>query len=317
MNPPNSSKIAVLIPCYNEQQTIAKVIQDFRRELPDADIYVFDNNSTDGSLELARTNHAIVIKEKRQGKGFVVSSMVKSITADYYVMVDADDTYPAERVHDLLAPVMDEEADMVVGQRLSDFSQKAFRPLHYSGNRLVCNWINLIFSSHLKDPMSGYRAFTRSVALELPIVATGFDVETEMTLQLLYRHFIIKEIEIAYRERPSGSFSKLNTIKDGAMVLYKIFSMLQSYKPLTFFGGMGLVFVAAGLILGGVAIRDLTYLQHVTNVPAAIFAVGLVIVGVLSATIGVILHDLNFRLLELSSIESRMFHAIDRISREK
>jgi len=146
MNNLLSTKIAVLIPCYNECQTIVKVIRDFQRELPEAEIYVFDNNSTDGSNELAMSTGAIVVKEKRQGKGFVISSMLRRVVADLYVMVDADDTYPSERVHDLIAPVINEEADMVVGQRLTDYSQKAFRPLHYSGNRLVCGLINSIFS---------------------------------------------------------------------------------------------------------------------------------------------------------------------------
>lgn len=310
-------KIAVLIPCYNEHSTIVKVIQDFQRELPGADIFVFDNNSTDGSLELARNTAATVIREKHQGKGFVISSMIKTVIADYYVMVDADDTYPAERVHDLLQPLFNEEADMVVGQRLSDFGEKAFRPLHYSGNKLVCSMINLVFSSHLKDPMSGYRSFTRDVARELPIVATGFDVETEMTLQLLYRHFAIREIEIAYRERPSGSYSKLNTFKDGWMVLWKIFSIIQSYKPLTFFGGMGMVLFIIGLIMGGLVIRDFTLYGRVVSIINPILAVGFATVGVISTTIGIMLHDLNFRLLEISSIESRMFHHIDQLYRRQ
>lgn len=315
MNSLNSDKIAVMIPCYNEHSTIIKVIQDFQRELPEADIFVFDNNSTDGSLELARNTGATVVREKRQGKGYVISSMIKSVMADYYVMVDAVDTYPAEKVHELLLPLVNEAADMVVGQRLSDFAEKAFRPMHVSGNKLVCSMINLVFSSHLKDPMSGFRAFTREVALELPILATGFDVETEMTLQLLYRHFTIKEIQIAYRERPSGSYSKLNTFKDGWMVLWKIFSIIQSYKPLTFFGGIGLVLFIIGLVMGGLVIRDFSLYGRVVSFINPILAVGLATVGVISTTIGIMLHDLNFRLLELSSVESRMMHLIDQIYR--
>lgn len=310
-------KIAVLIPCYNECTTIVKVIQDFQRELPEAEIFVFDNNSTDGSLELAKSTGATVVREKRQGKGHVVSSMIKLVVADYYVMVDADDTYPAERVHDLLHPLFNEEVDMVVGQRLSDYGEKAFRPLHYSGNKLVCNSINFIFSAHLKDPMSGYRTFTRAVALELPIVATGFDVETEMTLQLLYRHFTIKEIEIAYRERPSGSYSKLNTFKDGWIVIWKIFSIVQSYKPLTFFGGIGLMFLIVAAVLGGLVIRDFSLYGQVVSRTNPVLAVGFGTAGVISSTIGIVLHDLNFRLLELSSVESRMIHLVDKIHRQK
>lgn len=317
MNNSNLPKIVILIPCFNEHLTIVKVINDFKEQLPEAEIFVFDNNSTDGSLELAKAAGATVIKEKRQGKGFVVSTMLHEVIADYYVMVDADDTYPAEKVHDLLAPVINIEADMVVGQRLTEFAEGAFRHLHYGGNKLVCSMINLIFSSKLKDPMSGYRAFNRSVAINLPIVATGFDVETEMTLQLLYRHFKIREIEVAYRERPKGSFSKLDTWRDGIRVLYKIFSMVQSYKPLTFFGGIGLILLIIGLIIGGFASSSFTVDQLLPNLTQAILSVGFILVGVLSTMIGLILHNMNFRLLEISSIESRLFHLMDRMRKEK
>ncbi len=212
-------KIAVVIPCFNEVTTIAKGIRDFKFELPDAKIIVFDNNSTDGSGATARKAGAEVIHEKRQGKGFVVSAILQKVRADLYVMVDGDDTYPAESVHSLIALVRDGLADMAVGQRLSDFTNTAFRPMHYRGNQVICSFINIIFSSSLKDPMSGYRVFNRSVALEIPIVAAGFDVETEMTLQMLYRHFKIVEVEIPYRARPAGSTSKLHTFRDGARVL--------------------------------------------------------------------------------------------------
>jgi len=306
-----------LLPCFNESKTIVKVIQDFKNELPGADIFVFDNNSTDGSFELAKNCGAIVIKEKRQGKGFVVNSMFSKVNADIYVMVDADDTYPAEKVHDLIALVLNEEADMMVGQRLTNYSQKAFRPLHYSGNRLVCSLINGIFGSELKDPMSGYRVFNRAVALELPIVATGFDVETEMTLQLLYRHFKISELEILYRDRPQGSYSKLNTFKDGFKVLYKIFSILQAYKPLTFFGGIGLLFWVLALIIGAFVIREYILYQYIYSVPKAIVAAGLGSIGVVSASVGIILHTINFRLLEIFSILTKNAHLINERSHRK
>ncbi|MFA5835582.1 MAG: glycosyltransferase family 2 protein [Bellilinea sp.] len=310
----SSINIAVLIPCYNEQKTIVKVIQDFRNELPNATIYVFDNNSSDGSFELAVNSNAIVVKEKRQGKGFVLSAMLNKVVADIYVLVDGDDTYPAEKVHDLLAPVLKEETDMLVGQRLSNYSQHAFRPLHYSGNKLVCTLINAIFSSKLKDPMSGYRVFNRAVAIELPIVATGFDVETEMTLQLLYRHFKISEIEIPYRERPLGSFSKLNTIKDGFKVLYKILSIMQSYKPLTFFGGIGLMFFICSILVGAFVIREYLLFKYIYSVPKAILASGLMILGIVSVNIGIILHTINFRLLELSSNAAKLFFRFENSS---
>lgn len=310
-------KIAVLLPCFNESKTIVKVIQDFKKQLPNADIYVFDNNSTDGSFELAKNGGAIVLKEKRQGKGFVVNSMFSKVNADIYVMVDADDTYPAEKVHELISPVLNEETDMTVGQRLTSYSDNAFRPFHHTGNRLVCSLINAIFGSNLKDPMSGYRVFNRSVAIELPIVAGGFDVETEMTLQLLYRHFKISEIEVAYRERPQGSFSKLNTFKDGFKVLYKIFSILQAYKPLTFFGGIGLLFWVLGIAIGAFVVREYILFQYIYSVPKAIAAAGLGSIGVVFASIGIILHIINFRLLEIFSILTKNAHLINERSYRK
>lgn len=307
----STCELAVLIPCYNEEPTIVKVIKDFQRELPEAKIYVFDNNSTDRSYELAISAGATVIKEKHQGKGFVIHSMLMKIVADIYILVDGDDTYPAEKVHDLILPVIKDEADMVVGQRLSSYSKNAFRPLHHSGNKLVCSLINAIFSTHLKDPMSGYRVFNRNTALELPIVATGFDVETEMTLQLLYRHFKIIELEIPYRERPQGSFSKLNTFSDGLKVLYKIFSILQSYKPLSFFGGIGLILILGSMVFIPSIISDYITYGQISKALEAILATGLIILGVISSTIGIILHILNFRLLELSSNSAKMHYLLD------
>jgi glycosyltransferase involved in cell wall biosynthesis len=306
----------VVIPCFNEGTTIARVVGDFQRELPGAKIIVFDNNSTDGSGEAARAAGAEVIPEKRQGKGFVFSAILQKVKADLYVLVDGDDTYPAESVQALLAPVRDGKADMAVGQRLSDFTDNAFRPMHYRGNQVICSLINAIFSSNLKDPMSGYRVFNRSVALEIPIVAAGFDVETEMTLQMLYRHFKIVEIEVPYRERPKGSTSKLRTYRDGTRVLYKIFTLVQSYKPLTFYGGIGLFLVACGLIAGIFVIQDYILYQYIYRVPLAILATGLVMIGVLSGFAGIILTRINFRLLEISSIQAKTLHLLDEQDRE-
>lgn len=304
-------KIAVMIPCFNEKNTIKKVVKDFQKELPEADIYVFDNNSTDSSDKIAEDAGAIILIEKRQGKGFVISSMLDKIIADIYIMVDGDDTYPAEKVHELIHPVISGEADMVVGQRLSNYSQNAFRPLHISGNKLVCWLINLVFTSKLKDPMSGYRAFNRAVAMDLPVVATGFDAETEMTLQLLYRHYKIQEVEIQYRDRPKGSYSKLRTFSDGTKVLYKIFSIVQSYKPLTFYGGIGIILALIGIFIGSYVIKEYVLYQYIYSVPKAILATGLIMVAVISAAIGIILHSLNFRLLEISSNSYKMHKIID------
>ena len=294
----SAGNIAVLIPCYNEQTTIQKVIRDFRAALPEAAIYVFDNNSTDDSRALAQAAGAIVIREKRQGKGFVVAAMLRKVKADYYVMVDADDTYPAEYSRALLQPLFDEQADMVVGQRLSDHEEHAFRFLHLFGNKAICSLINSIFHSDLRDPLSGYRAFTREVALQLPVVASGFDVETELTLQMLYRQFVIREVSVPYRARPTDSPSKLSTFKDGFRVLMKIFLILRSYKPLTFFGGLGIIceIVAFAIILFLLPLRP----EQTNDVPILLFTLSssLFMIGILLAVMGVFLNSLNFRLLE-------------------
>ncbi|GAP07635.1 MAG TPA: glycosyl transferase [Anaerolinea thermolimosa] len=297
--------IAVLIPCYNEAATIQKVISDFQRELPEAEIYVFDNNSTDGSGMLARQAGARVIREKRQGKGFVVASMFRRVEADYYVMVDGDDTYPAEQVHELLAPLLADEADMVVGQRLAVYEKEAFRPLHVFGNHLVCWLVNMIFNAQLQDPMSGYRAFTQEVACSLPITARGFDIETEMTLQLLHLNFVIHEVPVMYRARPEGSRSKLNTYRDGALVLLKILGILRSYKPLTFFGGLGLLCGMASVLVGVFPVVEYLRFQYVYSVPKAILAVGLMMLGINLASLGVLLNTVNFRLMEIMNLLTR------------
>jgi glycosyltransferase involved in cell wall biosynthesis len=294
----SAGSVAVLIPCYNEQATIEKVIRDFQTALPEASIYVFDNNSTDDSHALAQAAGAIVMREKRQGKGFVVAAMLRKVKADYYVMVDADDTYPAEYCRALLQPLYDDQADMVVGQRLSDHEEHAFRFLHLFGNKAICSLINSIFHSDLRDPLSGYRAFTREVALQLPVVSSGFDVETELTLQMLYRQFVIREVTVPYRARPADSPSKLSTFKDGFHVLMKIFLILRSYKPLTFFGGLGIIceLIALAIILFLIPLRQ----EPNGNIPILLFTLSssLFMIGILLAVMGVFLNSLNFRLLE-------------------
>jgi glycosyltransferase involved in cell wall biosynthesis len=298
----HTPSIAILIPCFNEALSIEKVVRDFRSALPDAAIYVFDNNSTDDTARLAARAGATVVREKRQGKGYVVASMLNRVSADYFVMVDGDDTYPAERVMDLLSPLFDGEADMVVGQRLSLFEDQAFRPLHLWGNRLVRRLINLIFSARLTDIMSGYRAFTREVADNLPVVASGFEVETEMTLQLLYRRFIIREVPVPYRPRPVGSLSKLRTIPDGIRVLMTILGIFKAYKPMTFFGSLAILVFVTGSLLGSVVVYEYVSYRYVYSVPKAILAAACIVISLLLASVGVILHTLNFRILEMTHV---------------
>jgi len=300
-------KIAVLIPCYNEAATIGKVVDDFRAALPEAEIIVFDNRSTDATARIAREHGATVFREPRQGKGYVVESMFDRIDADFYLMVDGDDTYPAEYAERLLRPVMDGEADMVVGARLADHAAGSFRPLHVLGNRLVCRLANWVGRGSLTDIMSGYRAFNRHLVRCIPVVSAGFEIETEMTLQAMYYHLKILEVSVPYRPRPADSVSKLRTFHDGARVLWKLFSLFRAFKPLTFFGAVGLMLLLAGLLAGIPPIHDyLTEPDHyVHHVPLAVLAVGLVLLGTGFVFLGVLLHAVNWRFKELHNVLTR------------
>ncbi len=296
------AKLAVVIPCYNEEPTIGKVVDDFRRVLPEAQLYVFDNLSTDRTAEVAAEHGAIVRRVKVRGKGQVVARIMESVSAEVLIMVDGDDTYPAEAAPALLAPILAEQADMVVGARLGSYARKAFRPLHVAGNRLVRGLINLIFSARLTDIMSGYRAFTGQLARDVPVTAVGFEVETDLTLQSLYHGFVIREVPIDYRPRPPGSSSKLRTFRDGMRVLWTVFNIARSVKPLTFFGSLAILLLAAGLLtaLPGLA----RYLAHGQAESLALLLVGtaLVILSFLSLGMGVILHALNVRLKEITGL---------------
>jgi glycosyltransferase involved in cell wall biosynthesis len=300
-------EIAILIPCYNEEITIGKVIRDFRAQLPDAAIYVFDNCCTDRTAEVARELGAQVIFEPRQGKGYVVELMFDTIDADLYVLVDGDDTYPAERVRDLLGPVQAGKADMTVGARLTEYSDRSFRPLHVFGNQLVRGLINKIFRADLTDIMSGYRAFNRRVAQCIPVVSSGFEVETELTVQMLYYRLKIVEIPVPYRGRPEGSVSKLRTLPDGMRVIWKIFSLFRNFKPLTFFGSLGIFALLLGVLAGIPPIMG--YIQsgytEVRRFPLAILATGLVLLSSLMVFLGVILHAVNWRFKELHNVMVR------------
>jgi glycosyltransferase involved in cell wall biosynthesis len=301
------NRVAILIPCYNEETTIGKVIDDFQRELPSAAIYVFDNCSTDATIKIAQEHGAIVLKECRQGKGFVVESMFDRIDADFYVLVDGDDTYPAEYIHKLLEPVTLGAADMVVGGRLLKYTERSFRPLHVFGNKLVCILVNWIGRAQLADIMSGYRVFNRQVVRRIPVVSSGFEVETELTLQMLYYKLKIIEINVPYRERPAGSESKLRTFQDGFRVLWKIFTLLRSFKPLTFFGAIGLLLFCLGMLAGALPIHDyFTDPNHyVRHVPLAILAAGLMVLSSGCVFLGILLHALNWRFRELHNVLTR------------
>jgi len=307
MKTSQESKITVVIPCYNEEVTIGKVIDDFRRKLASAVIYVFDNCSTDATATIAAEHGAKVINEPRIGKGFAVENIFGEIDADFYVMVDGDDTYPADYANKLLEPVMAGDADMVVGARLTEYAEKSFRPLHIFGNNLIRRLINWMWGTQLTDIMSGYRAFNRRVVERIPVVSGGFEVETEMTINMLYYRMKIIEVQVPYKSRPAGSKSKLDTLSDGFRVLWKIFTLFQSFKPLTFFGSLGLLFLILGLMAGILPVRDyLTDPNHyVRHFPLAILATGLVILSAGFAFLGILLHVLNWRLLELHNVLTR------------
>lgn len=284
-------KIAVLIPCYNEEATISTVIADFRRELPEAEIYVYDNNSTDTTYELAVACGAIVKKEPRQGKGNVIRQMFFDIDADYYLMVDGDDTYPAEAVHGLLDKLRSGEADMVIGDRLSNgtYFDENKRPFHDFGNNLVKNTITRLYKTKIRDVMTGYRGFNRIFVKSFPIMSSGFQIETELTIHALDKKFKLVELPIDYRDRPEGSESKLNTFSDGFKVIMMIVKMWKDYKPLMFFGISDFFFFVFGLFAGVPVIREYMLTHFITRVPSAILSTGLMILALLSLVTGLIL----------------------------
>jgi glycosyltransferase involved in cell wall biosynthesis len=302
MPSPDQPTIAVVIPCYQEALTIGKVVTDFRRELPQARIYVYDNNCTDGTGKIAAEAGAVVRREKRQGKGYVVAAMFDQIQEDVLVMVDGDDTYEAGHVHQLLAPVLRGDADMTVATRLTSHGEKSFRPMHVAGNQMVCGIINWMFKSNVSDIFSGYRAFTRESVRQIPVTTRGFDIETELTLQALYRGQVIKEMPAPYRSRPEGSFSKLNTFSDGFRVLLRLFLIIKTYKPLTFFGGIAAVTFLLGLASGALPIYEFVTEHYVHRVPSAVLAASLVLLSFFSLGLGLILNSMNLRLLELEKL---------------
>ena len=242
-------KIAVLIPCYNESRTVEKVVRDFKRALPEATIYVYDNNSTDGTAELARKAGAVVRQERMQGKGNVIRRMFREIDADCYIMTDGDDTYPAEYAPEMVRLVLAEQADMVVGDRLSStYFTENKRPFHNFGNELVRVSINRLFGSDIKDIMTGYRAFSYAFVKTYPVLAKGFEIETDMTIHAITRNMLVRNVVVDYRDRPTGSVSKLNTYKDGTKVLMTIARMYRNYKPFAFFGILALLLLVVSLL---------------------------------------------------------------------
>lgn len=290
-----TNRIAVLIPCYNEALTIEKVIKDFKKELPEAEIYVYNNNSKDETKEIAIKNGAFVVDEYKQGKGNVVRSQFRDIDADIYVMVDGDDTYPADFVHKLIDPIQKGEADMTIGDRLSNgtYQKENKRHFHEFGNNLVRKAINLLFDSNLKDIMTGYRAFNKRFVKNMPVLSPNFEIETEMSLYALDKRYIIKEIPIIYRDRPEGSSSKLNTISDGIKVVKTIARMFKDYRPFKFFGIIAFVLLILGLIIGIPVIYEFIKTSYITKIPSAILATGFMGLSAIALQCAIILDTIT------------------------
>ena len=283
-------KIAILIPCYNESQTIEKVIKDYKNALPEAKIYVYDNNSTDGTAEIAQKAGAIVKQEFRQGKGNVIRSMFRQINADCYLMVDGDDTYPAENAKEMCDLVLQGKADMVIGDRLSStYFTENKRPFHNFGNKIVRLLINKLFNNKIKDIMTGYRAFSYEFVKTYPVLAKGFEIETEMTIHAVDKNFMIREIPVAYRDRPEGSVSKLNTYKDGFKVLKLIATLFKEYKPFFFFNIVSVLLAIISLIFLVPVFKQYFDTGLVLRFPTLIVGGFIMVASILSFICGVIL----------------------------
>ncbi|MCO4748204.1 MAG: glycosyltransferase [Proteobacteria bacterium] len=283
-------RVAVLLPCYNEAATVEKCVRDFREALPHAVVYVFDNNSTDDTGALAAAAGAEVVRSARQGKGHVVQHMFRVIDADIYVMADGDDTYPAADAPRLIQELAVHHADMLVGSRLQDHEgNDSFRPLHVLGNGMFVSLVNLLFRVKLRDILSGYRVFSRRFVDTIPLSAGGFGIETDMTLNALSKGMYIIEVPIHYGSRPEGSESKLDTWRDGVVILTAIVRLFKDYKPLMFFGGLALLFGFLSLLSGSAPVLDYIRTGLVGRFPLAILAASLGVLSALMFSVGLIL----------------------------
>lgn len=289
----SKEKIAVIIPCHNEAETIEKVVRDFHAALPEAEIHVFDNASTDHTTARAQAAGAKTHFVASKGKGNVVRAMFTEIDADIFIMADGDDTYPAEMAPQLLNMIRAGQAEMIVGNRLQRGNESAFRRMHLFGNRIITWAINLLFGSRIEDALSGFRAFSGRFVRNTPILATGFEVETELTLTALDNGFRIVEVPISYRKRPAGSHSKLSTIRDGTLLLMTIITIFRDYRPLAFFGIGGLLVFATGLVFGFFVIGEFTATGKVTHPSTAALSASLCVAGLLSIMTGFVLDSIK------------------------
>lgn len=306
--------IVVLIPCYNESQTIEKVIADFKTALPEATIYVYDNNSSDNTAELAARAGAVVRFEHQQGKGNVIRSMFRDIDAACYLMIDGDDTYPAEHARDMVAPILAHRAQMVVGDRLSStYFEENKRPFHNVGNRTVRALINVLFKNNVRDIMTGYRAFSYEFVKSFPVLSQGFEIETEMTIFALDKNLAIENVVIEYRDRPEGSESKLNTVSDGMKVLRTIGRLFKNYKPLLFFSLVSLLLLLIAVILFVPIWIDFNQTGTVERFPTLIVAGFIGLTGIILFIAGLILDVITQNERQRFEIEYTKFNAIKKL----
>lgn len=305
-------KIAVLIPCYNESKTIARVVADYRAALPEAEIYVYDNNSTDHTDDIARQAGAIVRYEYRQGKGNVIRTMFREIEADCYLMIDGDDTYPAENAREMVQLVLDKKVDMVVGDRLSaTYFTENKRPFHNLGNRMVRGLVNTLFKGDIRDIMTGYRAFSYQFVKSFPVLSKGFEIETEMTIHALDKNLSVQSVPVEYRDRPQGSVSKLNTYSDGFKVLRTILRLFKEYRPLAFFGIIAAVFGAVGIGLFIPPLAEFIREHYVHKVPTLIVSGVMFTVALLMLVCGFVLDTVvkkHRQLFEINLNTLRLLH---------
>jgi glycosyltransferase involved in cell wall biosynthesis len=308
----SGKKVAVLLPCYNEEVTIGKVVRDFRSALPTADIFVFDNNSSDNTTAIAREAGAIVFQSPKRGKGNVVQHMFRIIDADIYVMADGDDTYPADMAGELIRVLDEADAGMVVGTRLKNHERGAFRASHEFGNKLISKLIALLFSSSVTDVLSGYRVFRESFVRTLHLRSGGFEIETEITLQAIVKNLVIKEVPIRYADRRAGSISKVNTFSDGLQVLKSVFLIFKDYKPLVFFSCMSILCFVLGLVAGWYPIVDYLTTRYVSHVPLALLAAAFEILAVMFLGIGLILNAIKRFHVESQELVGNLYKLISR-----
>ena len=313
-----NKKIAILIPCYNESKTIEKVVKDYKEALPEADIYVYDNNSTDGTDEIARKAGAIVRYETKQGKGNVIRTMFREIDADCYLMVDGDDTYPAENAWEMCNYVLENNVDMVIGDRLSStYFQENKRPFHNFGNKLVENLINKIFKSNIVDIMTGYRAFSYNFAKTFPILSKGFEIETEMTIHAIDKNFTLKEMPVQYRDRPEGSESKLNTVSDGIKVVKTIATLFKEYKPTLFFNIVASLVLLVCIIMAVPVFVEYFQTGLVPKYPTLIVSSILLVISLLLYAVGLILQVIVKKHRQLFEIMLNQTEILKNITRKE